>query len=71
MLVDASVRRRRWRRVEASCRSSAQGEGGFGAHVKTLFRLITSRKLLSKIGLMSKLEPCALHWQTGSGHSVA
>ncbi len=47
VLVDRSVRRWRWRRVEAKCPSLRQADGGYGAHTYPLFRLINSRKLTS------------------------
>ena len=47
-LVEKSVRRWRWRRVESKCASLHQGAGGFGVHVALLFKLMRTKSI--KIG---------------------
>ena len=42
-LVEKSVRRWRWRRVESKCPSLHQGAGGFGVHVAPLFKLMRTK----------------------------
>ena len=43
--VEQSVRRWRWRNIESKCPSLRQGDGGYGAHVIPLYRLVNTRKL--------------------------
>ena len=43
-LVEKSVRRWRWRRIEAKCPTLKQGEGGFGAHIAPLQKFIQNRQ---------------------------
>ena len=43
-LVEQSVRRWRWRRIELKYPSLKQGVGGFGVHMCPLYRLINSKK---------------------------
>ena len=43
VLVHRSVRRWRWRRIEDKCPSLCQSDGGYGAHVKPLFKLINCK----------------------------
>lgn len=43
-LVEQTVRRWRWRRIELKYPSLKQGVGGFGVHMCPLYRLINSKK---------------------------
>ena len=47
-LVEQSVRRWRWRRVERKHPTLAQGDGGYGAHVLPLYKLVNFKRASSE-----------------------